>query len=278
MLHDTWITFSQLLAQHWAGALHAIMLVSFALIPAIAIELLMPARKLHLPTVLLNLVYAPVYMTLAGLALYPLSHFISPWLPHNMLHWNMADQPWWATAGMTLAYLATFDFFYYWFHRAQHQIPLLWRYHRFHHADVNISASSTIRHHWLEEALRYFVLGAPLIVLFDDPGRTLPWLGILIGVYGMFIHWNVRLPLGPLSLVIVGPQYHRIHHSLQPEHFNKNFTVFFPIWDKLFGTACLPRKGEYVSTGVNDGARPNGLAQLLPFPILMPARPPQPRD
>ncbi len=275
MLHDTLATLSQLFAIHWIGAIHAVKLVSFALIPAIAIELLVPARRLHLPTVLLNLAYAPIYMTLAGMALYPVDYFISPMLPRNLLGWAVANQPWWIIGVVTLVYLALFDFFYYWFHRAQHRTPLLWRYHRFHHADTNISASSTIRHHWLEEALRYFVLGIPMIILFGQPDRTLPWLGIIIGVYGMFIHWNVKLPLGPMTLAIVGPQYHRIHHSLKKEHFDKNFAVFFPFWDWLFGTACLPQKGEYAQTGVDDGASANGLAQLLPYPLLPQTRTPQ---
>lgn len=249
--------------------MYAIKLVSFALVPAIAIELLRPAHRLHLPTVALNLAYAPIYMTLAGMALYPVDHFISPLLPRNLLGWTIAEKPWWIVGAVTLMYLAIFDFFYYWFHRAQHRVPLLWRFHRFHHADTNISASSTIRHHWLEEALRYFVLGIPMIILFGQPDRTLLWLGVFIGVYGMFIHWNVKLPLGFMTLVIVGPQYHRIHHSVKKEHFDKNFAVFFPFWDWLFGTACLPQKGEYAQTGVDDGASANGLAQLLPYPVLL---------
>lgn len=268
MPQDNWSFLTQLLLQQWTGALYAVKLVSFALVPAIIIELLAPARRLHVRTVLMNLAYAPVYMTLAGIALYPIDHFLSPLLTRNLLGWTVTNQPWWVVGFVTFVYLAVFDFFYYWFHRAQHRWPLLWRYHRFHHADPNISASSTIRHHWLEEVLRYFVLGIPVIVLFGQPDRTLPWLGMLIGIYGMFIHWNVKLPLGPLSLVIVGPQYHRIHHSLKKEHFDKNFAVFFPFWDRLFSTTCLPHKGEYAETGVQDGGSANGLGQLLPYPLI----------
>lgn len=65
MPQDNWSFLTQLLLQQWTGALYAVKLVSFALVPAIIIELLAPARRLHVRTVLMNLAYAPVYMTLA---------------------------------------------------------------------------------------------------------------------------------------------------------------------------------------------------------------------
>jgi sterol desaturase/sphingolipid hydroxylase (fatty acid hydroxylase superfamily) len=59
------------------------------------------------------------------------------------------------------------------------------------------------------------------------------------------IHANLKLSLGPLSWLVDGPQVHRIHHSQLPQHFDRNFAAFFPIWDVLFGTYYHPARGEF---------------------------------
>jgi sterol desaturase/sphingolipid hydroxylase (fatty acid hydroxylase superfamily) len=252
--------------QHFQGALWAIRVVAMFLVPMLVAELLRPGRRLHGPTVAFNLLYAPVYLTIAGMLLEPMWAASAPWLPANLLGWSVSHAPPWQAALLVLAYLACFDFFYYWFHRMQHRWPLMWRYHRFHHADSNVSVSSATRHHWLEEALRFFVMSVPLLLLFGSPERTLPWMGILIGVLGLFIHWNAPLRLGPLVHVVVGPQYHRLHHSVEPRHWDRNFAVMFPLWDRLFGTQVLPQGKEFPVTGLDDAPRSNALALLAPLP------------
>lgn len=269
--HPTLMNLLEYASPFFSGALYAIGLVAVFLVPMLALELLLPARRLHGPTLLFNLLYAPLYLTLAAMALHPVSASIAPLLPQNAIEGVLGSSldraSTWQVGLLVGLYLVLFDFGYYWLHRAQHRFAWLWRFHRFHHADVNISISSSTRHHWIEETMRYLVFGIPLLVLFGQPERTLPWLGILVGVQGMFIHWNSRLRLGPLTRWIVGPQYHRIHHSFAPEHIDKNFCVFFPFWDALFGTQCLPRGAEFPPSGVTDGCAPNGLAQLLPWPV-----------
>lgn len=249
-----------------SAALSAIQVVLVFLLPMLLIELLRPARRLHIGTVLFNLCYAPVYLTVSAAVLAPVASQFSPWIPANVLGWSIANAPVWASALLVLGYLVAFDFFYYWFHRLQHRWEWMWRFHRFHHADSNVSISSATRHHWLEEALRYFVMSVPLLFLFGSPEQTFTWLGVLTGVLGLFIHWNVPLTLGPLRAVLVGPQYHRLHHSIESRHYDKNFAVIFPFWDKLFGTQCLPQGREFPETGLNDTQAPNGLALLSPVP------------
>jgi len=58
------------------------------------------------------------------------------------------------------------------------------------------------------------------------------------------------MSFGLLWWMLSSPQYHRIHHSLEPQHINKNFAVWFPVWDILVGTAYRPRRGEYPATGL----------------------------
>ena len=84
---------------------------------------------------------------------------------------------------------------------------------------------------------------------------------------GYFIHLNVRLSFGPLAWLIAGPQQHRIHHSRLPEHCDKNFGQFFPIWDVLFGTYYHARRDEFPDTGLVSGERVTSLYQALSLPF-----------
>ena len=63
----------------------------------------------------------------------------------------------------------------------------------------------------------------------------------------------MRVPFGPLTPVIAGPQLHRLHHSRRPEHTDVNFAAFFPIWDVLFGTYVRPGSDDWPETGTHDG-------------------------
>ena len=123
-------------------------------------------------------------------------------------------------------------------------------------------------HHWVEESARLLVLGVPLLVLVGNPGSVLPWLGIVLGVYGLFIHWYTPLQLGFLTRVAVGLQYHRIHHSIEEQHTNKNFGAFLQLWDWLFRTRYVPRPDEFPSTGVRGYSDRRFLQYILPVPLL----------
>lgn len=159
------------------------------------------------------------------------------------------------------------DFFYYWTHRFQHTFPWLWAQHKLHHMEYSLSAATNFRHHWLEEAVRVFTIWIPMGILIKVTGGTSSFLLPVIAYWSFFIHANIKLPLGPLTRVFQGPQVHRIHHSSSPKHFDKNFAAFFPIWDIIFGTYCHPKKGEWPSTGMDDGERIRSFAHglILPF-------------
>ncbi|MEO6748416.1 MAG: sterol desaturase family protein [Casimicrobiaceae bacterium] len=160
-----------------------------------------------------------------------------------------------------------YDFFYYWFHRLQHRSPLLWQQHKLHHSEESLNATTAMRHHWLEEMLRIFFVGIPMALVFGLTPVTAGWLGAALIYWPYFIHANLRLPLGHLTRVVVGPQAHRIHHSRDAAHADRNFAAVFPLWDLLFGTFCAPRAGEYPRTGLTSGERVTSFwqANVLPF-------------
>ncbi|RDI48136.1 sterol desaturase family protein [Aquicella lusitana] len=160
------------------------------------------------------------------------------------------------------------DFFYYWFHRFQHIIPMLWAQHKIHHLDEHVNASSASRHHWLEELFRIPFLAIPLAVLFKLDPMPAGVIGMLFTSWGYFIHANLRFELGPLTRFFGGPQVHRIHHSRLDKHFDRNFAAFFPLWDIVFKTYYHPQRGEFPPTGI-AGERVSTLrhAALLPIQI-----------
>jgi sterol desaturase/sphingolipid hydroxylase (fatty acid hydroxylase superfamily) len=167
----------------------------------------------------------------------------------------------------TLLSLLIFDFFYYWWHRSEHKYPGLWAIHKLHHLDPAINVSTNFRHHWLEDVGRIPVITIPMAILFDLSPQAGGAIGFAFSAWTFFIHANLKLGLGRLSWLVDGPQVHRIHHSKLPEHFDRNFAAFFPIWDVIFGTYYHPGRGEFPPTGVTGEPQVTTLreAAWLPF-------------
>lgn len=155
-------------------------------------------------------------------------------------------------AGISAAVLA--DLFYYWAHRLQHAVPLLWRLHATHHSVRELSAATSY-HHVLEHAMKAILYGVPIAFVTPDP-YALPVVGGLISILGYYLHSPTQLNFGPLNRLIVDNRFHRIHHSRDPAHFDKNFGVVTPVWDILFGTAYFPKPGEWPETGLADWPPP----------------------
>ncbi len=215
-----------------------------------------------------NIAYTVPFVFLTHLLVPPLSAITQPWIA-AWGGWISIRFPdglgWQLLQGMT--FILVFDFFYYWLHRLQHVAPPLWAQHKLHHADRSINVTSGQRHHWLEEPLRVFIIFLPMGMLFDLPPPSIGWLWSALLLWGYVIHLNLRIPFGPLTPVLAGPQLHRLHHSVKPEHTDVNFAAFFPVWDILFGTYVAPRRDEWPATGVHDGEDMNhaGVALLSPF-------------
>jgi sterol desaturase/sphingolipid hydroxylase (fatty acid hydroxylase superfamily) len=80
-------------------------------------------------------------------------------------------------------------------------------------------------------------------------------------------HLNTRVSLGRFSLCIQNPQYHRIHHSIEPQHRDKNFCRMLPVFDVIFGTAWKPGKDEFPKTGLDSGETATGFLDGIIWPI-----------
>lgn len=171
-----------------------------------------------------------------------------------------------ALIGSVAVYLLAVDFMEYVFHRAQHAWPFLWAMHSLHHSDPSVNVTTTARHYWLEMPLKAIFVYPVLAILFEVPAAVLAIYGFST-IWHYVNHLNVRWRL-PVSWKIVNnPQFHRIHHSLLPEHQNKNFAPYFPVWDILFRTAYAPKPHEYPPTGLEGGAPPLHLGEALLWPL-----------
>ena len=151
------------------------------------------------------------------------------------------------------------DFFFYWYHRALHASTILWQHHKLHHMDPEFDALTGPRQNWLESFFSVFFMAVPMAVLFKlnslDPLDAGLIGGATVGLLQSIVfinHSNLRLQFGWASFLFVSSQTHRIHHSYLPQHLDKNFVAFFPIWDILFGTYYQPARDEFPLTGVED--------------------------
>jgi sterol desaturase/sphingolipid hydroxylase (fatty acid hydroxylase superfamily) len=187
----------------------------------------------------------------------------------NLFGWVQTGGKW-SIALHVLAYLLAYDFCYYWYHRVQHRLHIGWRIHRLHHSDKALNVTTAARHHWLEEPLKVFAVSVPLAFIFDLPPLMVGWFAFAFGAWGFFIHSNLRVGFGPLQYLLVSPQSHRVHHSDQPQHLDKNFAAIFPIWDLIFGTFYRVTRDEYPTTGLNDHADYHSVASAVLSPVVEP--------
>jgi sterol desaturase/sphingolipid hydroxylase (fatty acid hydroxylase superfamily) len=177
-----------------------------------------------------------------------------------------------ARVAASFGVVLVWDFFYYWAHRAMHQIPWLWEIHKLHHSDRAMSSITAQRIHLASYVLGAFVVTLPIQILFD--GFVLPVVVATVFFNGLayFNHANLRLSLGPLTPIIMGPQLHRLHHSRLPQHLDCNFAGFFPVLDILFRTYCKPQKDEFPPTGLPSGESMNDLASITIAEVVSWAR------
>ncbi len=176
-----------------------------------------------------------------------------------------------------LAILATvivLDLTIYLQHVLFHAVPVLWRFHRMHHADLEFDVTTGVRFHPVEMLLS---MGIKLTVTaaLGAPALAVPIFEMLLNVTSMFNHGNVRLPPRldrVLRLVLVTPEMHRVHHSVIPRETNSNFAFNLSWWDRLLGTyRAQPAAGhEGMIIGLEQFRDPRELR--LDWMLLQPFR------
>lgn len=214
-----------------------------------------PGRRL-----LFNLLYGPciyAFALFATLASAPAFLFVAGGTGGGLLPaFGGAGSPVPAQILFALAFAFVWDFSQYWLHRLQHKIPFLWETHRFHHEESAVNVACYARSHFLA-VLIFILFNLPLPLLFGTRTPHAIAIFLLFVLWGFVTHANLRFGFGPLTPLIVGPQLHRIHHSVLPEHRDRNFTMLFPIIDIAFGTYYRPGPNEYPPSGIAGDRVPN---------------------
>jgi sterol desaturase/sphingolipid hydroxylase (fatty acid hydroxylase superfamily) len=185
---------------------------------------------------------------------------------------NHFSVPFWLA--VPLAVIAM-DFVIWLQHVMVHAVPLLWRLHRVHHADPDYDLTTGARFHPIEIVLSMLIKVATIAVL-GPPVLAVLIFEVVLTAAAMFNHGNIRLPVGldrVLRWVIVTPDMHRVHHSVEEIETNSNFGFNLPWWDRLFGTYReQPRAGQVGMTiGIHGHTDPREVARLDGI-LLMPFR------
>lgn len=185
---------------------------------------------------------------------------------------NRLDWPLWLEVVLAIVIL---DFAIWFQHLAAHKIPVLWRLHQMHHADVDIDVTTAIRFHPIEIALSMVWKILWVVPLGASPLAVLLFEVILNGC-AMFNHANVALPgwLDRLLRVfIVTPDMHRVHHSIEHREHDSNYGFNLSIWDRMFATYTpQPAAGH---AGMTIGLKPYQSEEptRLAWSLMVPFRP-----
>ena len=169
--------------------------------------------------------------------------------------------------------IVVMDFIIWLQHVMVHAVPVLWRLHRVHHADLDYDVTTGARFHTLEILLSMLIKFA-VILLLGPPLVAVVIFEVLLNATAMFNHGNVRLPETLdryLRLIVVTPDMHRVHHSIEDDETNSNFGFNLPWWDRLFGTyRAQPRAGhEDMTIGIRT-FRDDKWCSWLPGMLAMP--------
>jgi sterol desaturase/sphingolipid hydroxylase (fatty acid hydroxylase superfamily) len=220
------------------------------------------ARVSGFNRIIKNLLLAVPNAILSPVLVVPISAFAAYWA----LQWR---PEWWnGGAGLALD-LLLLDAWIYWWHRANHLVPFLWRFHEVHHLDETLDASSALRFHFGEVFLSSLVRAA-VIFAMAMPLTSVVVFETLVAVVTIFHHSNVLLPTSferRLSYLVVTPSIHWVHHHAKRSDTDSNYSTFLSAWDFLFGSRSNTMRNAEMPIGV-DGKRDEGLAALIRRPFL----------
>lgn len=205
------------------------------------------------------------YLLWSGAVLFLLSRF-GDWIDGLVpaaFRQAVAAQPW---ALQALEVVLLSDFFIYWGHRLQHRIPFLWRFHSIHHSAEHLDWLAAHREHPIDTIYTMGLINLPAFIL-GFPLETIAGFIAFRGIWAIYIHSNVRLPIGPLRMLIGAPELHHWHHDKDRDA--GNYANISPLMDLLFGTYRCPGH-EPERFGIHEPIPSNYAAQMLhPF---LPAR------
>lgn len=232
-----------------------------------------PGQKFFRPAWFLDLCFfLGQYLIWGGVVLWILSAFADrlDLIIPKTFRASVAAQPYWLQV-IEVIFLS--DLFVYWGHRLQHHVGFLWRFHSIHHSAEHLDWLAAHREHPVDTVYTMGLINLPPFLL-GFPLETLAGLIAFRGMWAIYIHSNVRLPIGPLRMLIGAPELHHWHHD--KDRRAGNYANISPIMDLLFGTYRCPDH-EPESFGIDEPISRNYLGHMVhPFRMSKaPGRPSQ---
>lgn len=180
---------------------------------------------------------------------------------------------WWGGWPGLVADLLLLDGLIYWWHRANHEIPILWRFHAVHHLDRFLDSTTALRFHF-GEVLLSALARAAVIVLIGFPLASVLAFETLLLAATIFHHSNVRLPPrleAALARLVVTPSIHWVHHHARQTDTDANYATVLSLWDRVFGSVSPTRRAPDMPIGIEG----RGERRFLDL-VLEPFRPARP--
>ncbi len=154
----------------------------------------------------------------------------------------------------TILAVVLLDYTLYLWHVLSHKLPFLWRFHRIHHADLDLTVSTAIRFHFGEISISVLFRAGQILLIGVSPKALKIWqTALFMSVF--FHHSNVKLPIefeNRLSKIITTPRLHGIHHSDIESEQNSNWSSGLTVWDFLHGTFRDDVSQDEITIGVKD--------------------------
>lgn len=184
--------------------------------------------------------------------------------------WGLLNRVSWPLWFEVILAVVVIDFILYLQHVIFHAVPVFWRFHMMHHADLDCDVTTGVRFHPVEVAISMVIKLGAIIVLGASPSAVLTF-EVLLNATSMFNHSNAQMPAAVdriLRWFLVTPDMHRIHHSILPQETNRNFDFNLPWWDRLLGTYWSAPEGGHkgMTLGLEQFRDP---AQLTLTGLLM---------
>src|SRR5438876_7166804 len=231
-----------------------------------------PLRRQHfsaLHRLVRNFVLAIPGVAIARLAMLPIPFAVAMQAQNRhigLLNW--VALPRWAAG---IATFLLMDYGYWWWHWANHVVPLFWRFHNVHHTDLDLDVSTAARFHFGEMVFSVAFLSLA-VALFGIAPMMLLVFFVTFQAATLFHHSNWRLPIGLerfVNLIIVTPRIHGIHHSIVQRETNSNWGTVFCWWDKLHRTLRrdIPQNEITIGVAAYRDEKELTLAQLLVLPF-----------
>jgi sterol desaturase/sphingolipid hydroxylase (fatty acid hydroxylase superfamily) len=216
-----------------------------------------------------NFVLSIPGFAIVRLAMLPIPFSAATWARDRhigLLNW--VSPPGWVALTATFFLM---DYAYWWWHWANHMVPLFWRFHNVHHTDLDLDVSTAARFHFGEMLFSVGFLSLAVLAFGIAPVMFLVFF-ISFEIATLFHHSNWRLPIQlerVLNLIIVTPRMHGIHHSIVQRETNSNWGTIFCWWDKLHRTLRRDVPQDALTIGVaayrDENELTLGRLFLLPF-------------